>query len=160
MRLPTRLHITWQDDSTLKIETDYGSQTRLLHFGGAPPASGERSWQGYTVANWEAPAHGPNLPEVFPVGLLPRIGTGGRSLEAVTTRLRPGYLRKNGIPYGANTAVREYFDLASEQNGDTWFVVTTIVQDPEYLRQPLVTSSNFKKERDGSKWMPTPCTAR
>ena len=30
MRGPTRLHITWQDDKTLKIETDYGTQTRLL----------------------------------------------------------------------------------------------------------------------------------
>ena len=30
---PTRLHITWQDDTTLKVETDAGTQTRLLHFG-------------------------------------------------------------------------------------------------------------------------------
>src|SRR5215216_5045943 len=62
MRLPTRLHITWQDDSTLKIDSDYGSQTRLFHFGGAPPANGDRTWQGYTIANWESPSHGPNLP--------------------------------------------------------------------------------------------------
>ena len=32
MRLPGRLHITWQDDSTLKIETDTGMQTRVLAF--------------------------------------------------------------------------------------------------------------------------------
>ena len=32
MRQPGRLHITWQDDSTLKIETDAGTQTRLLNF--------------------------------------------------------------------------------------------------------------------------------
>jgi len=31
MRLPTRLHITWQDDNTLKVETDEGTQTRLFH---------------------------------------------------------------------------------------------------------------------------------
>jgi hypothetical protein len=37
MRLPGRLHITWQDESTLKIETDTGMQTRLLHFGGKAP---------------------------------------------------------------------------------------------------------------------------
>src|SRR5271165_4168864 len=36
MRLPGRLHITWQDDHTLKIETDTGEQTRLLNFGGKP----------------------------------------------------------------------------------------------------------------------------
>ena len=38
MRMPGRLHITWQDDTTLKIETDHGTQTRLLHFGGKPRA--------------------------------------------------------------------------------------------------------------------------
>src|SRR5436190_20962277 len=58
MRIPGRLHITWQDDNTLKIETDAGQQTRLLHFGSAmgpgPAApSGERSLQGYTSANWD-----------------------------------------------------------------------------------------------------------
>ena len=37
MRLPGRVHITWQDDSTLKIETDTGMQTRLLIFSGKPP---------------------------------------------------------------------------------------------------------------------------
>src|SRR5580704_14745415 len=35
MRLPGRLRISWQDDSTLKIETDAGTQTRVFHF--APP---------------------------------------------------------------------------------------------------------------------------
>jgi hypothetical protein len=60
----------------------------------------------------------------------PREGTQGRSLEAVTTLLRPGYLRKNGAPYSANTVLKEYFDLSKEGNGDTWFAVTTIVEDP------------------------------
>ncbi len=38
MRVPTRLHITWQDGSTLKVDTDAGEQTRLLHFAGTPAA--------------------------------------------------------------------------------------------------------------------------
>src|SRR5438874_4507172 len=33
MRMPTRVRITWQDDNTLKVETDAGQQTRLFHFG-------------------------------------------------------------------------------------------------------------------------------
>jgi len=54
MRMPGRLHITWQDDSTLKLEFDAGTQTRLLHFDATqPPAGGERTWQGYSVAEWE-----------------------------------------------------------------------------------------------------------
>ena len=32
MRLPGRLHITWQDANTLKIETDTGTQTRAVPF--------------------------------------------------------------------------------------------------------------------------------
>jgi len=36
MRMPGRLHITWQDDTTLKIDTDQGTQTRVFHFGGNP----------------------------------------------------------------------------------------------------------------------------
>src|SRR5271169_5236783 len=45
MRIPGRLHITWQDDNTLKIETDAGTQTRLVHFDGQRPAGSQPSWQ-------------------------------------------------------------------------------------------------------------------
>jgi hypothetical protein len=78
----------------------------------------------------------------------------------VTTQLRPGYLRKNGAPYSANAVVSEYFDLSNERNGDTWFVVTTVVDDPQYLTEPFVTSTNFKKQTDSAGWDPTPCKAR
>ena len=77
----------------------------------------------------------------------------------MTTRMKAGYLRKNGVPYSENTVLTEYFDRHTEANGDEWFTVTTIVDDPKYLNQPFITSSGFKKERDGSKWRPTPCTA-
>ena len=73
--------------------------------------------------------------------------------------MKPGYLRKNGVPYSDNAVVLEYFDRHNEPNGDQWFTVTTIVEDPKYLQQPFITSTHFKKERDGSKWRPTPCTA-
>src|SRR5882724_4818569 len=36
MRMPGRMHITWQDDNTLKAEFDAGTQTRLLHFKAKP----------------------------------------------------------------------------------------------------------------------------
>src|SRR4029079_648480 len=53
MRVPTRLHITWENENTLKVETDAGTQTRLMHFGGQPPATGDAGWQGYSVASWD-----------------------------------------------------------------------------------------------------------
>ncbi len=74
--------------------------------------------------------------------------------------MRPGYLRKNGVPYSANTVLTEYFDRTIETNGDSWLIVTTTVEDPTYLNGPFYTSTNFKKEADGAKWSPSPCTSK
>src|SRR5579884_4174263 len=84
MRVPGRLHITWQDDNTLKIETDAGAQTRLFHFappGGQAtvPAGTQASWQGYSIARWEAPIQPPTF--TLPLGLMARAGARSRSLE-------------------------------------------------------------------------------
>jgi hypothetical protein len=159
MRVPGRLHITWQDDNTLKVETDAGTQTRLLRFAArTAPADTQPSLQGFSAARWE-----PGLvpaPGNIPLGFGPRMGTRSRSLEVTTTNLSPGYLRKNGIPYSARTSVSEYFEVFSEPNGDAHLMVMTVVTDPEYLAIPFVTTSDFKKEADGSKWDPTPCSAR
>jgi hypothetical protein len=110
------------------------------------------------VANWERPPRGLGTPAPG-LGAV-RQGLQGRSLEVATTQLRPGYLRKNGAPYSANAVVREFYDLSTEPNGDTWFVVTTIVEDPTYLQEPFVTSTNFKKQPDATGWNPKPCSAR
>jgi hypothetical protein len=158
MRLPGRLHITWQDDNTLRIDSDEGTQTRLFHFDEKAAAPSERSWQGYSVANWEKPPRGTGTPAPG-LGAV-RQGQQGRALEVVTTQLRPGYLRKNGAPYSANAVVREFYDLFKEPRGDTWFIVTTVVEDPTYLTEPFVTSSNFKKQADAALFNPTPCSAR
>jgi hypothetical protein len=158
MRLPGRLHITWQDDSTLKIETDTGMQSRLLHFGAKAPENVPPSRQGYSAAQWEGAVRGVGLPRA---GLgATREGTNSRALQAVTTHLLSGYLRKNGFPVSGDAVVREFFDLFAERSGQPWFVVTTIVEDPLYLQEPFVTSSNFKKQNDAAGWNPRPCSAR
>jgi hypothetical protein len=144
MRRPGRLHITWQDDNTLKIETDAGTQTRVLHFGDAVP-SGDSTWQGLSTAAWER-ASGR--------------GAQGGNLKVVTTNLKPGYLRKNGAPYSAQTRVTEYFDRNTMPNGDVWFTVTTKVEDPVYSRGPYLTTTDFKKLPDAQGWNPSPCSAR
>lgn len=155
MRLPGRVHITWQDDNTLKIETDAGQQTRLLHFGSGQGETGERQWQGYSKAAWfkqpQATGLGFGLPEAPPKSF------DGGNLRVVTTNMRPGYLRKNGVPYSENAVLTEYFNRHNEPNGSEWFTVTTVVNDPKYLTMPFITSSSFRKESDASKWRPTPC---
>ncbi len=159
MRIPGRLRISWQDDNTLKIEADSGTQTRLLNFDGKPPEKMEPTWQGYSAANWERASTGGGIPDPFPI-FSSRTANHGRSLEVITTNIRSGYLRKNGPPYSATTRLEEYFDYHKEPNGDEWFTVTTIVNDPVYLAAPFITSTDFKKERDGSRWDPSPCTAK
>ena len=84
----------------------------------------------------------------------------GTTLKTVTTRLRAGYLRKNGVPYSADAVVTEYYNVLSESNGDTWLIVMNKVDDPRFLTQPFVTSSHFKKLADGSTWKPVACAAR
>jgi len=146
MRVPGRLHITWDNDNTLKIETDAGTETRLLHFGAAPPG-GDPTWQGYSLAEWEPAIAGRGQP---------RSG----DLKVETTRMLAGYLRKNGIPYSANAAMTEYFDRIQAENGDDWLVVMTEVRDPQYLTMPFVTTTHFKKLPDAQGWDPQPCSAK
>jgi hypothetical protein len=149
MRLPGRLHITWQDPSTLKMEIDTGTQTRLFRFGESKPSAGEQpSWQGYSVAQWEYAGRGaPGQP---------RPG----QLKIVTTRLKPGYLRKNGVPYGANAVLTEYVAALNDDDGMRYLAVTTMLDDAQYLQQPWVRTSQFKKQADASGWNPTPCSAQ
>ncbi|MBI2828620.1 MAG: hypothetical protein HYX77_05040 [Acidobacteria bacterium] len=153
MRGPTRLRITWQDDVTLKLETDYGMQTRLLRFRGAP-ASAAPSWQGVTTAQWVMAAAGGRGEGRSAAGR--RYG----SLKTATSSLRPGYLRKNGAPYSARATYTEYWDVHQERNGEQYLVVTSVADDPRYLQIPWITSLHFKKENDPGKWDPTPCSAR
>jgi hypothetical protein len=151
MRVPGRVHITWTDDNTLKVETDAGTQTRTFRFGGKAAATEAPSWQGYSVASWDGLRPAPRGGGPAPAG---------GSLKVVTTNMKPGYLRKNGVPYSAETVLTEYYDRTNEPNGDSWLIVSTIVHDPANLNQDFVTSTHFKMEKDGAKWSPSACEAK
>ena len=148
MRVPGRVRIAWADDNTLRVETDAGMQTRLLRHARLP-ADAERTWQGQSKAVWQ-------IPEASGRG---RAAVRSGQLKVVTTNMRAGYLRTNGVPYSDNAVLTEYFVRVTAPNKDEWLVVTSIVDDPVYLNEPFVTSSHFKKEPDGSKWSPSPCRA-
>jgi hypothetical protein len=51
----------------------------------------------------------------------------------------------------------EYFDIHAD-GGQEYMVVTSIVEDPRYLYVPWVVTKHFRREADGSKWDPQPCT--
>jgi hypothetical protein len=78
----------------------------------------------------------------------------------VTSKLKPGYLQKNGIPYSASATLTEYFDRVDEPLGSAFLVLTSTVDDPVYLTEPYLTSTHFKKEADASGWKPSPCSSR
>ena len=181
LQVPGRLHLTWQDDNTLRLDTDSGTQTRVLRFaiprgqsassesrgGTAAPSNGAPTWQGNSVAVWGGTEprdrrDGQGGPAMDDEGNL-IVGRERREpdyLKVTTTRMRPGYLQKNGVPYSANALLEEYFDVASDPyTKNTWLLVTTVVTDPQYLNEPLVLHSHFKKLADNSGWDPTPCRA-
>jgi len=155
MRMPGRLHITWQDEQTLKIETDAGKQTRLFHFDAPKGPGGD--WQGVSQASWEA-LETSQIPGLGRLSGVVSEKTG--SLKVVTDKLKPGYLLKSGVPYSAKAVLTEYYDVVTEPDGDTYLLITTTVEDPVYLMEPYLTATHFKKQSDASGWNPTPCTAR
>ncbi len=144
LRFPGRIRFSWADAGILKLETDAGTQTRLLYFN--EPESPGGGWQGVSHAAWDV--MGRNGP------------VRGGSMKVITTKLRPGYLRKNGVPYSDQAVLTEFYDRTTEPNGDGRLIVTSVIEDPAYLDQPYITNSYFKKENDESGWNPTPCSAK
>jgi hypothetical protein len=184
MRMPTRVHITWSDPNTLKLETDWGEQTRTFHFiagrpygvnamgddralpamarAAAGPDQGAATLQGNSVAVWQLPyainanegQRGPQRAGGFGAPAAPEPGG---NLQVFTSNLAPGWLRRNGVPYGSHTQLTEYYQTFTDPVGKKWFDVTTNVVDPEYLMAPFITSSDFRSEPDNAHWAPHPC---
>jgi hypothetical protein len=152
MHMPARLHIAWADDASLRVEVDQGTQTRLFQFGAAAAARA-RTWQGQSIADWQnsRPSTGAGPPSTFPRSA---------SLKVVTSGLRPGYIRSNGVPYGERAVLTEYFDVVPGVRGEQWLIVTTLLDDPQNLQQPLLRSVQFRKQADAAGWEPTPCLSR
>jgi hypothetical protein len=152
MRIPERLHITWVDDRTLQIETDAGMQKRLFHFGASTWQGGEPGWQGESLAAWEKQIQTRSNGDPFGG---PEPGKGG-NLHVVTTHMRPGYLAKNGVPYSGSAVLNEHFRMF-DLHDTAYMIVTSVMEDPVYLRESYALSGQFKREPDGSKWDPSPC---
>ena len=89
-------------------------------------------------------------------GMLPGPLAGGY-LKVMTSELAAGWLRRNGVPYSEQTQLTEFYQTFTDPVGRRWFDVTTIVKDPKYLVRWFITSSDFVREPDGSKWAPQAC---
>ena len=176
MRMPGRLHVTWQDDNnTLKVDAEAGTQTRLFRFLGGPAqqllAFGAPEIQGVTAAQIAPSLQGLSLAvwEYAGGGRGPRGGGDGApaaklnvgSLKVVTTHMKLGYMQKNGVPYSANTVMTEYFNRTFEPNGDSYLLLTTVYEDPIYLNGRYVRSTHYKRLPDSNTtWEPEACSAK
>jgi hypothetical protein len=161
LRQPGHFHFTWQDDRTLKLDVDTGTQTRIFHFGDWKAPAGPSTLQGDSVAAWEIKGgRGPQPDPNAPFLNIDDPPQGKGTLKVTTTHLKAGYLRKNGVPYSENAALTEYYDMIREANGDLMLVVTAIVTDPEYLREPFIVTSHFKKQTSDAGWKPSACSVK
>lgn len=158
MQRPGRLHISWADDNTLRMDFDSGNQSRMLHFKAADMKPGPASWQGYSMAKWDTPrrARGGVVINDRLIGGQEAAGRAG-TLEVVTTDMLPGYIRKNGVPYSSKAVLTEYINRLEGDQNDSYLVVTAMVDDPTYLTEPFVRSYTFKRQADSSGWEITPC---
>ena len=85
MYQPTRIHVTWQDDNTLRMDTDAGTQTRVFQFGNPTAPLGKRTWQGNSVAVWEARRANNAAPAA-------------RYLKVTTNNMLPGTCARTACP--------------------------------------------------------------
>jgi hypothetical protein len=178
--------LKWETDQGMQTRLfKFGATARE-----AEANPGARSWQGLSVATWEPAAGGrgggfgggaggaggrggapvaatdgdadPDPPPAAPPAVAgARGGNQNGWLKVVTTNVKSGYLRKNGLPYSEKATITEYFQPTPETYGARYMIVTTIIEDPEYLSGTLVTSSNYKKLPDTNNgWDPQPCSVR
>jgi hypothetical protein len=54
----------------------------------------------------------------------------------------------------------EHWDVYKRPNGEEWLTITTQIEDPQYLSNVRLIAPVFKKEPNGTKWDPTPCSSR
>jgi hypothetical protein len=80
-----------------------------------PSPNTQLSWQGFSTAEWE-----------------------GDMLKVTTTHLKEGWLRRNGLPRSERATLIEYFI-----RNENYLTLVTVVDDPVYLTEPLVRTSDW-----------------
>lgn len=94
-----------------------------------PPAAAVHTWMGFSTGKWE-----------------------GNTLTIYTTHMKPGYLRRNGLPESDEATLIEHFI----RHGD-YMVHVSNVTDPATLTEPFVRSQAFHRiSQEGQNWL-YPC---
>jgi len=80
-----------------------------------PSSHAPHAWQGFSLGNWD-----------------------GNMLNILTTDLKRGYIRRNGIPRSDEAELQEHYIRHGE-----FLTIISVVQDPDYLTEPFIRSSNY-----------------
>jgi hypothetical protein len=123
-RGPAQLQI-WKDVDpasrqviAFRTHIQWQAPERWIYMDGRPHPDefAAHTWQGFSTGEWV-----------------------GQVLKVTTTHLKKGWIRRNGIPRSDKAELTEYF----WRHGDflTW---TVIINDPIYLTEPFVRSSDFR----------------
>jgi hypothetical protein len=123
-RGPANLRI-WKEVDTatqqviaLRTHISWQAPERAIWMDGRPHPDefAPHTWQGFSTGTWEGPI-----------------------LKVVTTHLKKGWIRRNGVPRSDKAELTEYF----YRHGDylTW---TVIINDPVYLTEPMIRTSDFR----------------
>ena len=108
---PTQQIIAWH------THISWQAPERTIYMDGRPHPDefAPHTWQGFSTGTWEGPV-----------------------LKVVTTHLKKGWIRRNGVPRSDLAEMTEYF----LRHGDylTW---TVIINDPLYLEEPMIRTSEF-----------------
>jgi len=123
-RGPADLRI-WKDVDPLTqrviayhTHVQWQAQERTIWMDGRlePPADAPYTWQGFSTGKWE-----------------------GNTLTVVTTRLKEGYIRRNGVPRSDRATLVEHWI----RHGD-FLTLVSIINDPVYLTEPFMRTTNWQ----------------
>jgi glyoxylase-like metal-dependent hydrolase (beta-lactamase superfamily II) len=123
LRGPANIRITRVFDPATQQTIGYelfgtfGQATRLIWLDGRPhpPAHAAHTWAGFSIGRWD-----------------------GDALEVTTSHLKAGWLQRNGVAHSDRATMTERFI----RHGNNLMVVT-IVDDPIYLSEPFIRTTNW-----------------
>src|SRR6187401_2362325 len=123
LRGPANIRITRQLDPVTEEVNGYelfgtfGQATRQIWLDGRPhPAEyAAHTWAGFSTARWD-----------------------GNALEVLTTHLKVGWLQRNGVAHSDRATMTERFIRHGSH-----LTVITIVDDPIYLEEPFIRTTNW-----------------
>lgn len=117
LRISSEVDPVSQDVIAWHVTVMWSLQYRTIYMDGRPHPSpnAQHTWQGFSTGEWE-----------------------GDMLKVTTTHLKEGWVRRNGLARSDKATLTEYFI-----RNENYLTLVTAVEDPVYLTEPLVRTSDW-----------------